>query len=205
MQRLASWRIVQAETVTPRESMRQDVSDEILMQRVAQGDHLAFRLLVERHAARAHAVARRLLFGAPEADDIVQDVYTKLWVHAGRWDGQKARFATWFYRMLVNSCIDYRRKKKPQAGLDMHEMEDGRESAEQALAASQQSDQVRRAMEALPLRQRIAIVLCYYEGLTNQAAAEAMHIHIKALEGLLARGRAALKSSLQSLKRKDAL
>jgi RNA polymerase sigma-70 factor, ECF subfamily len=182
--------------------MREDISDENLMQRVAAGDHLAFRLLVERHAAKAHAVAQRLLFSASEADDLVQETCLKLWVHAPSWDAGRARFTTWFYRMLTNACIDYRRKKKPVALDDMIEVPDETDGIERHISEDQMAARVKHAVATLSEKQQVALALCYFEGFSNRMAAETMGIHIKALEGLLARARRELKDILQPLKQR---
>lgn len=169
------------------------------MARIALGDRHAFRQIVERHARRAHSVALRLVFNRAEAEDRVQETCIKLWVNAAQWDRGKGKFTTWFYRMLTNSCIDYQRRKKTVALDDTMQIVDPADSAEQSLAERQMAAHVRRALEELPERQRVAMTLCCYEEMSNKEAAEIMGVHLKALEGLLVRARAALRQSLAGL------
>ena len=80
------------------------------MTRVADGDAAAFRLLVERHLPRGHAIARRVLQTEADAEDALQEAFTKVWVHAPRWRPGRAAFSTWLYRIVVNACLDAARR-----------------------------------------------------------------------------------------------
>jgi RNA polymerase sigma-70 factor, ECF subfamily len=163
------------------------------MSTIAQGDRQAFRRIVERYAKRAYAVAFRLLYNRSDAEDLTQEAFAKLWVSAPLWEQEKGEFSTWFYRILTNACIDSRRKKKPVALDQSMEITDPAPGAEQQLSGKQTARRVQRAIEALPERQQVALTLCYYEEFSNQEAADIMGIHIKALEGLLARARKTLR------------
>lgn len=182
--------------------MEQD-TDEALMGIIASGDRRAYERLVARYARRAHAVAWRMLGNASEAEDIVQESFIKVWVNAPAWKREKAKFSTWFYRLLTNACIDLRRKKPFVALDETHEQADTDASAEEQLQQKQQAGFVARAIAQLPERQRTALILCYYEELSNNHAAEVMGVHIKALEALLVRARATLRESLAPLAQHD--
>jgi RNA polymerase sigma-70 factor (ECF subfamily) len=192
----------------PEPALQPQESDETLMSRIAAGDRRAFQCVVGRYGRRAHALAQRMLFNRSLAEDTVQEAFTKIWVHAGGWDRDKAKFSTWFYRILTNACIDAQRKKnyrdKGNVALDdTMEIADPSLSAEQRLIAAQQSQRVREALAALPDRQRLALTLCYYEEMSNKQAAEVMGVHIKALEGLLMRARTGLKRTLAPLAQQE--
>ena len=88
-----------------------ELSDEELCQNVAKGDTQAFELLVERHQARAYRLACSILGSEAEARDVSQDAFIRLYESANRFDG-RSRFSTWFYRVLVNLCIDHKRRDK---------------------------------------------------------------------------------------------
>jgi len=173
--------------------------DEILMARIASGNQLAFASLVERYTNRAYAAAWRILNGSADAEDVVQEVFTRLWVHAPSWDAGKAKFSTWFYRILLNACIDHKRKRVNLPLDVIDEPQDATPSIEQRLVQDQLALHVAAQVHALPERQRLAILLCYFEGLSNQEAAEIMQLHIKALEALLVRARKTLHLTLASL------
>ena len=88
-----------------------EVSDEALCRRVAERDDDAFDLLVERYQRRAHGIAWSILRDAEEARDLSQEAFIRLYENAHRFRGQ-ARFSTWFYRILVNLCLDHRRRHR---------------------------------------------------------------------------------------------
>lgn len=174
------------------------LSDEALMARIAAGDEDAFAVFVARHLDRLIAVAARVLGAREAAEDAVQEAMLELWRHAGRFDPGRAKATTWLYRILVNRCLDAKRRRRPAAPLaaagDPVDPGPGPEAA-----AVQASDAaiVQAALDALPPRQRAAIALVYYQGLSNREAAAVMDVNVKALESLLTRGRAALRERLQ--------
>lgn len=86
-------------------------SDEALCQRVAERDEAAFDLLVERYRGRAYRLAWSILRDPEDARDLSQEAFVRLYQTAGSFGG-RARFATWFYRILVNLCLDHRRKHR---------------------------------------------------------------------------------------------
>jgi RNA polymerase sigma-70 factor, ECF subfamily len=86
-------------------------SDEALCQRVAGRDEAAFDLLVERYRERAYRLAWSILRNAEDARDLSQEGFIRLYQTAGSFAG-RARFSTWFYRILVNLCLDHRRKHR---------------------------------------------------------------------------------------------
>ncbi len=85
-------------------------SDEVLCQRVAEKDEAAFDVLVSRYQQRAWRLAWSILRDAEEARDITQEAFVRLYQTAGSFAG-RARFSTWFYRILVNLCLDHRRRR----------------------------------------------------------------------------------------------
>jgi len=88
-----------------------EISDEALCQRVAERDEPAFDQLVERYQGRAYRLAWSILRDAEEARDVSQEAFIRLFQSAGSFGG-RSRFSTWFYRLLVNLCLDQRRKTR---------------------------------------------------------------------------------------------
>jgi RNA polymerase sigma-70 factor (ECF subfamily) len=91
-------------------ALAQETSDETLCRRVAAGDETAFDLLVERHQGRAYRLAWSLLRDAEDARDLSQEAFLRVYRTAGSFRGE-ARFSTWFHRILVNLCLDHRRRR----------------------------------------------------------------------------------------------
>src|SRR3954454_7506594 len=85
-------------------------SDHDLMAQAALGDERAFRTLVVRHTGRALVIARRILRNDARAEEIVQDAMLRVWINAPRWRPEAA-FRTWLYRVLVNLCLNERRRR----------------------------------------------------------------------------------------------
>ena len=179
------------------ETPEQD-SDESLMVRVCNGDHRAFSELVERHSGLFYGAAFRMCNNATEAEDIVQDAYIKLWTKPQSFDPTKGtKFTTWFYRVVTNLAIDKGRRKKPQTNPEVLDyMADDAPAADEMLAEKHQESVLEAAIQNLPERQKAALNLCFYEGLSNKEAAEILDVGVKALESLLMRAKKTLKAEL---------
>lgn len=177
--------------------MQQEQKDEELMARVAGGDRLAFDALAKRHLNRVYSIARCMVKAQADAEDVAQEVFTRLWVYGPKWEAGRSAFTTWLYRIVVNCCNDHLRKFKRDGGEVPEDLPSSDPGGEAIVAQRQQDEKVRAALRALPERQRIAVTLCYFEGLTNPEAAAAMDMNIKALEGLLVRARKAMKGMLE--------
>jgi RNA polymerase sigma-70 factor, ECF subfamily len=178
-------------------ALEQD-SDESLMERIVGGDHQAFAFLVRRHTQKFYAAAYRICGESYEAEDIVQDAFLKLWNKPDVWDKTRgAKFTTWFYRVVMNLAIDRKRKRKPNAGPDVLDMmADKSPRADEVMQTTQEQKQLERAIQTLPDRQKAALNLCFYEGLSNKEAAEVLGIGLKAVESLLMRAKAGLRDEL---------
>jgi RNA polymerase sigma-70 factor (ECF subfamily) len=190
--------------------MSDRTDDAALMTRVAAGDGAAFTMLAQRHIGRAHAVATRMLSSREDAEEVVQDALGRVWRHAARFDPGRSAFATWFYRIVANGCLDRLRRKvafgKKGASIaidDAPEIADEALSAEAALVAGDRSRAIKAAVAALPPRQRLAVVLCYFEDMPQADAARVMGMNLKAVEALLFRARQGLKPELKAVLNDD--
>ena len=172
-----------------------NLDDESLMSHVCRGDHQAFAALVERRTQMFFAAAYRVCGNAIEAEDIVQDAFLKLWSRPEAFDSEKGvKFTTWFYRVVTNVGIDAMRKKKPMSNPDVIDfMADNGDLADKAMVHKQEQVALEVAIQDLPERQKLALNLCFYEGLSNKEAAEILGVGVKALESLLMRAKRALK------------
>ena len=170
-------------------------SDEDLMQRIAQGNEPAFRLLARRHAAAAIRLARRVTGNHADAEEIVQEALLRVWVNAPRWR-PLAAFRTWFYRVVVNLCLS-RRRRAPFVALDeIAEPVDPALAPSDALERRQTDRLVAAAIGELPDRQRAAIVLTYDEGLSNAETAAILETSVSGVEALLVRAKRTLREKL---------
>lgn len=178
------------------------LSDEALMARVGAGDRQAYGVLVDRHFARSCGLAARVIGAiSTDAEDVVQEAFLRLWKHAPNWRPKGAKFTTWFYRVVMNLCIDAQRKaRKKTLPLEAAgEPADDAPSSETILHRNQIAARIGLALGDIPERQRAAISLCYFDGLSNREAAGVLDVNIKGLESLLSRGRKGLRERLGDL------
>jgi RNA polymerase sigma-70 factor (ECF subfamily) len=173
-------------------------SDEDLMRRVAAGDEPAFRRLADRHAAKTLALARRMLMNGADAEEVVQEAMIRVWVNAPRWRPDAA-FRTWLYRVTVNLCLNRRRRKVTLPFEEGFEVPDPAPSAAEEVARHQEDRLVANAIAELPDRQRVVIVLTYYEGLSNAETAAVLRTTVSSVEALLVRAKRALRAGLEPL------
>jgi len=171
--------------------------DYQLMAAIAQGNGGAFTALVTRHINSVVRYALRYVGFHADAEDIAQEAFIRLWKHAANWEQQGFTLRSWLYRITYNLCIDQLRKRKQTIPIDDELSLSSVDQPDDALVEHQQQKEIRQALASLPERQRSAILLCVYQGLTNIEAAMVMDISVEALESLLSRGRRTLKSKIQ--------
>ena len=169
--------------------------DHDLMARAAQGDERAFRMLALRHAGGAHRVARRILGSEALAEDIVQDAFLRVWINAPRWRPEAA-FRTWLYRIVINLCLNARRRPADLPLAVAGDPADPAPDAGAALELRERDETLAAAVDRLPARQRAAIVLTYQEGLSNAEAAAVLGTSVSGVETLLVRARRLLREAL---------
>ncbi len=171
--------------------------DDALMARVAARDGQAFALLSQRHAACPHRIAWRMLGDGAEAEDVAQEALLRLWRDAAKWRGGGPGIAAWLTRVATNLCLDRLRARARLSDGEVPERADDAPLADAVIAGEDERAQVVRALAELPERQRAAIVLTYYEEMSNADAAGMLEMNIKAFESLLLRARRALAATLR--------
>jgi RNA polymerase sigma-70 factor (ECF subfamily) len=170
--------------------------DPDLLARFASGDREAARMLTLRHGPRLHALARRMLGDAAEAEDVTQEAMLRLWRIAPDWQTGNAAVSTWLYRVASNLCIDRLRRRRER---NVAVLPDRADPAPGAAARMQDRDRaaaLETALAALPDRQRLAVVLRHLEERPNPEIAEILGTSVEAVESLVARGRRALSDRL---------
>jgi len=174
--------------------------DADLVARVGARDPLAARVLVTSKLPRLIALASRMLGDRADAEDVAQEAFVRIWKQAPHWRTGEAKFDTWLHRVALNLCYDRLRGRREESVEDPHNVAepapDPAGAPDQQLEARTRDERVRAALAALPVRQREALVLTYYQELSNLEAAGLMGISVDALESLLARARRTLRAQL---------
>ena len=173
-----------------------DATDEELMAWSSGGDTRAFDEIVVRYGPFALRVARRLLLDRTLAQDIAQEAMVRVWTQSARFNARRARVTTWLYRIVVNLCIDQRRRLRPESFPEGFDAIDPAASVSEELEARERSQALLAALDELSVRQRAAITLVYDEGLSGAETARVLGLSAKAVERLLARARALLRERL---------
>ena len=177
--------------------------DADMVKGVSEGDEEAFEQLVEKYQHSVLSTIFRYVGDRAEAEDIAQEVFLKVWRHTKNFKG-KSRFSTWLYRIVVNQCLGYRGKhKETLEPLDATiEKEVGSETPEVEAERRKEAEIVRKAVDELPSRQRIALILSKFEGKSYKEVAQIMGVSLSTVESLIFRAKASLKRKLLPLKRK---
>ncbi|MBV6753745.1 RNA polymerase sigma factor [Pseudomonas chlororaphis] len=188
--------------------MKEIDPDVELLARIGNKEPAAVNEMVSRKLPRLLALASRILGDADEAKDVAQESFLRIWRQAANWRSGEARFDTWLHRVVLNLCHDRLRKRKERPLEDDepgNELVDSAPRPDEQLEATARSEQMAAALAALPDRQREAIVLQYYQELSNIEAAALMNISVDALESLLSRARRNLRSYLAETHGPDSL
>lgn len=175
-----------------------ETQDDALMAQVAARSGDAFRALAGLYGEIPYRIGWRMLGDATEAEDIAQEAMLRLWDQAPRWRAGGAGIAAWLKRVAMNLCLDRLRRRKFGSDDAVPDRADESPLADSMMEEAQLAARTKAAIGTLSEHQRAAIVLTYYEELSNMAAAETLAMNIKAFESLLLRARSSLRKALEA-------
>lgn len=182
-----------------------DIDDE-LVARLARGDISALEELYSRYARPVYSLALRILDDSADAEEATQDVFERVWRHAGAFDAERGRFGTWLMSMAHHVAIDKvrKRQRRPQT-LDSEAAErvaqvlpDEQQDVSATTLRNLEAQQVRRALMSLPDSQKQAIELAYFGGLSHLEIAAALGDPLGTVKARIRRGMDRLRSALES-------
>lgn len=182
----------------PSDPVPEREQDAVLLRRIASGDALAFRELTDRHLTMIVTHATRMLGSSAEAEDVAQETFLRAWQKAVTFE-PRARARTWLLAIAHNLALDRLRRRKVRREEAIDEVEafgPASEEPAQLLLRKLTSLEVQQALDALPERQKTALLLCHEQGLSGAEIAEVMDTSAEAIESLLGRGRRALRTLL---------
>ncbi|MCP4256596.1 MAG: sigma-70 family RNA polymerase sigma factor [Planctomycetes bacterium] len=175
-------------------------NDVELMTRLAKGDMSALGDIVRKHQDKVLSLSYRVLGDWHRAEDVTQETFLRIHRAAKNYKS-KAKFTTWLYRIVINLCFDEQRKRaKAAAPL---EDADSVVLAESNCNASERKEvvkSVKTAVNELPERQRLAVILHRYDGLSHAEIGEVTGWTKSAVESLLVRAYANLREKLNKMK-----
>lgn len=179
-----------------------DAADIEDIRAIRAGDRERFRGLVERHGPRVHDLARRLLRDAHLAEDVTQQAFANAWKALPRFDLTRP-FRHWILRITTNQCrnLHAARALRPEQALAFGPEGDAldppaREAPRPDPEERGRPAHVRQAIEALPERYRVPVVLHHLHGLPLDEVAEILDLPLATVKTHLFRGRAALQALL---------
>jgi RNA polymerase sigma-70 factor, ECF subfamily len=194
-----------SETTKGRESLLSNSGDEELVALAQRGDRRAFEQLIERHRQKAYHIAFGFARDREEAKDLSQEAFLKAYAYLKKFDGRSS-FYTWFYRIVVNVCLDYKRRTKRTLAREFDETDESQMEPshqpvrplplDQQVLAGQISLKVDAALQTLPAKQRTAFILKNHQGLSIKEIAEMMETAEGTVKVHLHRAVTALRQSL---------
>jgi RNA polymerase sigma-70 factor (ECF subfamily) len=166
--------------------------------RVAAGDRAALRIVYDLTAAKLFGVCLRISGDRESAEDILQDVYIKVWNRAGRFDAARASPITWLCAIARNTAIDARRAsgRVMQPIDEAADIADDRPTAPEWIEADQERSRIVKCLGALNQQQGNAIRSAFYDGFTYAELAERMKVPLGTMKSWVRRGLIQLKACL---------
>ncbi len=162
-----------------------------LIRRIANGDDDAFRTLFDRHYRLAYSVIYKHIGVQTIAEDLVQEAFLRVYKAAPRYEA-KAKFSTWFYTVVTNLCLNYKRdKSRDRLRLVSGAGEDGGNLLEQLaqtvehnfeqMEQKERAEVIQAAIQELPEKQRMALILSRYEDKSYDEVAKIMNVTVPAV------------------------
>lgn len=168
-----------------------------LLMQVAAQDRAAFRKLYHASSAKLMGVLLRILGNRPEAEDAMQDVYTRVWLRAASFDAQKGRAMTWLITLARNHAIDrLRARPAPQDDAELEMIIDPMPRAETRLIAQGEVKRINSCLDRLDSRQATALRGAYLSGKSYDELALAGNVPLNTMRTWLRRGLLSLKDCM---------
>lgn len=179
-------------------------TDHVVIEGCQRGEEAAFRELFESHKDKVYSIALRYAGDPAAAMDITQDTFLKLMDRIGQFRGESS-FDSWLYRLVVNSCLDYRRRQKrwmPMVEEFFDTFRAPQATALQDLMKDERQQQVQDVVARLAPEHRVVVVLRYTEGLSYEEIAEILNCSRGTVASRLNRAHKVLERRLGAFARK---
>jgi len=166
------------------EAYAMTVTDKGLILRVSYGDARAFETLLDLYQKPALRVTQRGIGQQAEAEDMVQEAFLQVHLHAHRYRPETAPFKTWFFSILINICRNAIKRNRFLSFAELPEDATAIDDPESNLVYEEERATLVVAIARLPPNQRLALILRHYKGFSYSEAAAALGISVHALTGI---------------------
>ena len=188
-----------------------DNSEQELLKKAKEGDRNSFNIIVKNYYKKGYSVAYRYTGNARDSEDLLQDAFLKVFKNMNSFDLEKD-FSPWFFKILINGCINFLRRKKlkralfsfkedyEEIGIDIEQTREysDSENPEKDLVKSELSVKLWDAINKLPEKQRSAVILADIEGFSYEEISKILKCPIGSVMSRLYYGRLKLKSHLKN-------
>lgn len=183
-----------------------DTKEEQLVAKAMAGDMDAFSALCRQNENKIHYLCVGIMGNEPDGQDAMQEVYIKMQRGITRLRSPQA-FTVWLHRIVVNVCTDLRRKQIRQPQQSPLEIIEGTLPEDNAdyiphehVDKDEKNRQLLELVSQLPYRQRVSMLLYYYEGMSYANIASVLNTSVRAVENYLRRGKQTIKSRITGIK-----
>lgn len=164
----------------------------------------AYRILVERHKDYAFTIANRIVSHSEEAEEVIQDAFVKVYRSADSFKGD-AKFTTWFYRVVFNTAVSSKRKKRVVTSpIEDYSTPFGGVDQQDELSSENRKEFLQQALEGLPDEDKLLLTLFYFKEFSLEEISEVMSIEKGNIKVKLFRARKKLANELNGILKGEA-
>ncbi len=194
-----------ADDFKPEPAVDEDARDVQLMSRIGRGETDALEELIKRHQALVLGTVGRMLGGSSDVEDIAQQVFVRVWKSAPRYV-PTAKFTTWLLKITRNLVFNEMRRTKrhshvpiqPEAQTEEIPLADRTtQGPAESLLEAELQEKIEQAIQALPEKQRMAVILRRYQDLSYEEIGEVLDLSVPAVKSILFRARTELRERLK--------
>ncbi len=191
------------ENIAKLNNFGEDVSNSELVKKSQLGDKSAFEELVKRHQELVFSLSFKLTGNRELANDVAQEAFIRAWKAIEKFRGDST-FGTWIYRITVNTAWTLRKKAKKHYSLNIEDTQepvvvDEKKDPELVAINSDLSIVLRKALNKIPLEQRIIVELKNIEGRSHKEIADYLDISVTAAKVRLHRAHQKLRNILEEI------
>lgn len=183
-----------------------ELSDQELIRKILAGDRELFSELVTRYKKLIYSVVHNMINDREEINDISQEVFIRIYQSLHRYNPE-FKFSTWSVKIATNYCLDILRKKKVDSlPIDeISQVADSKDTPEDRYIKKERSQIIREAIEELPEKYRICIILFHQNGLSYEEMTKILDEPMTIVKNRLYRARLMLKDKLSSCRKEEVL